>query len=195
MKIGKILKYTVIAAILALLVFLSIRIFMSSDRSVLDSVYPTKEAQAAYNAKGDDAFVTYKLPYDMSEDGYYVAYSPVYNASEKEFQITIRYNDSLSENYLEGSDPKDYYFVLRDSEGNSVSKAKVVDEKERYFYNHQRLSFKDVEVGNDTELYLFLCCDECSYPAKHTEGIIVIHPSLSEKPYKLSSAEKKLLND
>lgn len=195
MKIGKILKYTVIAALLALLIFLGIRIFMSSDRSVLDSVYPTQEAQAAYNAKGDDAFVTYKLPYDMSEDGYFVAYSPVYNASENEFQITIRYNDSLSENYLEGSDPKNYYFVLRDSEGNSVSKAKVVDEKERYFYNHQRLSFTNVKVDDDTELYLFLCCDECGYPADHTEGIIVIHPSLNEKPYKLSSTEKKLLND
>lgn len=179
-----------------LLVFLALRIFMTSDRSTLDSVYPTENAISAYAEKNDAAFVTYKLPYDMSEDGYFTAYSPVYCPDKDEFQITVRYNDSLSENYLPGSTPEDYYFELRDADGNTVAKGTVLETVERYFYDHLRIAFDGVVIDEDSELYLFLCCDEGKYPypAERTKGIIMKHPSIEERPLKLSKSEKEALS-
>ena len=195
MKLGKICKYTVISILIVFLLFLAARIFMTSDRGTLEDIYPTSAAINAYEKQGEDAFSTAKIPHDMSEDGYFIAYAPIYCESEKEFQITVRYNDSLSENYLPDSDPEKYYFELRDGDGNTVSTADVVNEKELYFYNHFRLSFEGVEITEETELYIFLCCDESSYPAEHTKGIMVAHPSMTYRKASLSGKEKKLLSE
>lgn len=194
MKLAKICKYTVIAILLIFIAFIAIRIFMTSDRGTLDEIYPTKAAVSAYEKSGEDAFLTAKIPHDISEDGYFIAYAPVYCKSEGEYQITVRYNDSLSENYLTGSDPEKYYFELRDGDGNTLSKASVVDEKELYFYNHFRLAFEGVEIGEDSEIYIFLCCDESSYPADHTKGILIAHPSITYRAANLSKSEKNQLS-
>ena len=193
MKIFKILKIAFISAMVIFMSFLAIRMFMTSDRSALDSLYPTENAKKAYELIGEDAFKTHSLPSDMSEDGYFTAYALTYCKSEKELQITVRYNESLSENYLVGSDPENYYFELRDAEGNTISKAKAVETKDRYFYRHIRLAFSDVYLSDYEYVYLFLVCDECSYPAEHTEGILIHHPSIEFKSYKLSKSEKEAL--
>lgn len=193
MKIFKILKIAFISAMVIFVGFLAIRMFMTSDRSALSSVYPTEDATKAYESLGNDAFKTHKLLSDMSEDGYYTAYAFTYCESEKEVQITVRYNESLSENYLVGSDPEKYYFELRDAEGNTIARSKAVDTKERYFYRHIRLAFSDVDLSDYEYVYLFLVCDECSYPAEHTEGILIHHSSMEFKTYKLSKSEKEAL--
>ncbi len=195
MKFAKICKYTVIAILLIFIAFIAVRIFMTSDRGTLDELYPTEAAVNAFEKSGEDAFYTGKIPHDMSEDGYFIAYAPMYCKSENEFQITVRYNDSLSENYLPGSDPNNYYFELRDGDGNTVSKATVVDEKELYFYNHFRLAFNDVAISDDSELYIFLCSDESSYPADHTNGILVVHPSITYRNANLSKGERNALSE
>ncbi|MBE6586957.1 MAG: hypothetical protein E7647_00920 [Ruminococcaceae bacterium] len=193
MKLGKILKICFISMLVIFLSFIAIRIFMSSDRSCLDSVFPTDAAKTAYESYGESAFTTNPIPSDMSADGYFTAYALAYCESEKELQITVRYNESLPENYLIGSDPDKYYFELRDAEGNTVSSSRTVDTKDRYFYRHLRLAFSDVE--SDSELYLFLICEECAYPADHTDGILVRHPSLESKHLKLSKNEKSALSE
>ncbi len=189
MKLGKILKTCFVTMMVIFMSFIAIRIFMTSDRSALDTVYPTESATAAYESIGKDAFKTHSLPSDMSEDGYFTAYALTYCESEKELQITVRYNESLSENYLIGSDPENYYFELRDKDGDTIAKSRSVDTKDRYFYRHIRLAFSDVDLDDHEEIYLFLISEECSYPADHTEGILVHHPSIEFKPYKLSKSE------
>ena len=129
----------------------------------------------------------------MSEDGYFTVYSPSYSKGEDEYQITVRYNEGLYTKYMVGTGPDDYYFELRDADGNTVSKARVVCEKKRYFYHHLRLSFEGVELSPERELYIFLCCDEVGYPAEHTKGILIAHPSIEYKDMHLSRADKKAL--
>ena len=194
MKVWKILKYIFILVLLLLIGFLILRIAMNADRSTLDEVYPTNAAVSAYQKSDDRAFLTHKIPHDISEDGYFTAYALSYSRYTKELQITVRYNDGLYEKYLEGSDPDKYYFELRDAEGNTVATSTTVATKERYFYNHLRLAFADVEIYDDTELYLFLCCDEKQYPAEHTKGILIEHEALEFKPLKLNSGEKEALS-
>lgn len=193
MKAGKIIKYCFVAFAVFVLAVLGFRIFMNSDRSALSDVYPTESAKEAYAKYGEDAFVSFNLPDEMSHDGYITAYSPAYCEKTGEYQITVRYNDSLPENYLKGSDPDKYYFELRDDEGETVARAKRVAEKERYFYNYIRLSFEGITLSEETTLSLYLCSDECQYPAEHTDGIIAAHPALMKGPVKLSPEEKKAL--
>ena len=95
MKLKKIIKIIFVSLLIIFLTFIAARIFMSSDRSVLDDIYPTEKAKNAYASLGEAAFSTCKLPRDMSEDGYFTAYAPSYSKGENEFQITVRYNEGL----------------------------------------------------------------------------------------------------
>ena len=192
MKPLKILKYVIVALLLSFMAFIAFRIMMTSDRSTLKEIVSTESAKAAYAADGDGAFLYSDIPDEMSPDGYFTAYEMAFCPAGRELQITVRYNDSLYEKYLPGSDPEKYYFVLKDKEGNVVSRATVVGEKERYFYNHFRLAFDGVVLSEESELYLFLCSDESSYPADHTEGVLLVHPSIKFSQRRLTSEEKAL---
>ncbi len=190
---GKIMKYSFFAILIILVIIIGIRIAMSANRGVLKDIYPTEKAIEAYEADGKEAFLTHKLSSDISPDGYFTAYAMTYAPSVGELQMTVRYNDSLPEKYLPGSDPESYYFKLCDSEGNTVAKSRVLSSKELYFYNHFRIVFEDIEMDEDTTLTLFLCDDESEYPADHTQGIIIHHPSMAFHRVSLSGDEKKAL--
>ena len=176
------------------IILLGARMAMTANRRILADIHPTKNACAAYEADGEDAFLTHKLPSEISEDGYFTAYALSYSPATEEIQITVRYNQSLYERYLPGSDPDNYYFQLRDSEGETVAKGKRVSEKELYFYDHVRIAFEGVVLDENSELYLFLCDDESEYPAEHTKGVILHHPSFPFKSVSLSKEEKKALS-
>lgn len=197
MKPLKILKFIIVAMLLSFVGFIAFRIMMTSDRSTLKEICLTESNIAAYKADGKDAFLASDIPNDMSADGYYTAYAMTFCPEGEEIQITVRYNDSLFEKYLPGATAGNIYFVLKDKDGNEVSKAKTLAEKERYFYNHLRLSFEDVVLSEDSELYLFLCCDESDppYPANHNKGILLVHPSVGFEKRKLSAAEKELFEN
>ena len=191
---GKILKYSVIAVALIFIAFLAVRIGMTSNRRILADIHPTDNAALAYEKDREEAFLTHKLPAEISEDGYFTAYALSYSPASGELQITVRYNQSLSEKYLPGSDPDNYYFELRDGEGETVAKGKRLSEKELYFYEHIRIAFEGIELDGESELYLFLCDDESEYPADHTKGIIIHHPSFEFKKISLSKEQKEALS-
>ena len=190
---GKIVKYSAVVVALLFIIFLGARMAMTANRRILADIHPTANACAAYEADGKEAFLTHKLPSEISEDGYYTAYALSYSPATKEMQITVRYNQSLYEKYLPESDPDNYYYELRDSEGETVAEGKIISEKELYFYEHYRIAFEGVELLEDSELYLFLCDDESEYPAEHTKGIILHHPSFPFKSVSLSKEEKSAL--
>ena len=190
---GKIVKYAAIAVALVFIVVLGVRMAMTANRRILADIHPTENACTAYEKDGKDAFLTHKLPAEISEDGYFTAYALSYSPATEELQITVRYNQSLYEKYLPGSDPDKYYFELRDSEGETVAKGKRLCEKELYFYEHLRIAFEGITLDEESELYLFLCDDESEYPADHTKGIILHHPSFPFKGVSLSKEVKEAL--
>lgn len=193
MKIGKIIKKIVAALFVIFFAALIVRIFLLSDSRTLSDIYPTSSAADAYATAGDDAFLTHKTADEISEDGYFGAYALCYSKISGELQITARYNDSLHNRYLMGSDPQKYKWELRDGDGSVLSHGTVLDTVEKYRYNYVRLAFYDVSIGKDTTVYLFLICDECEYPEKDTKGFAVHHPGQSFTTYKLSDAERSAL--
>lgn len=193
MKIGKIIKRIITALFVVFFAALLIRIFMLTDSRTLSDIYPTNNAVASYAAKGEGAFLTHNTADEISDDGYFGAYAMCYDEKSGEMQITARYNDSLHEKYLMGSDPEKYAWELRDENGNVISQARVLDTVEKYQYNYVRLAFDGVKIGKDTQIYMFLICDECEYPEEDTEGFAVHRPNQDFKTYKLSREEKEAL--
>lgn len=166
---------------------------MMEDNGSLTKITPTEPAKEAYASLGKDAFLTHKFRTSIAPDGYFTAHSLAYNREEKELQLTARYNESVYE-YLGVEDGSDFYWELRDEEGNTISKGTVADEEQKYFYRHFRLIFSDVTVEEGDALYLFLCCDAVDYPKAETTGFPVHRPDQDWKKYKLDADERAALS-
>lgn len=195
MKAGKILRRVFAVILIIFFAALVLRIFMLSDSRTLSDIYPTKAAKTAYSEDGEKAFQTHKPANEISSDGYYGAYAICYSESTEEMQLTVRYNDSLPERYLSGSDPDNYKWELRDGEGNVISHGTVLDTAEKYRYNYIRLAFDGVSIDKETQLSLFLICEECDYPDEDTKGFVIHKAGGEFKEYRLSSAEISALED
>ena len=193
MKIGKIIGRIFAVVFVVVLILLLGRIFMMDDKGSLTEIVPTEAAKEAYASRGRDAFVTHKLSRSISTDGYFSAHSLVYNEDGKELQVTGRYNESVY-GYLGVENGDDFYWELRDAEGNTVSVGKVVEEEQKYFYRHFRLVFSDVTIAMEEPLYLFLCCDAVEYPTADTVGLHLHVEGQEWKTYKLDKQERSALS-
>ncbi len=187
--IGRILILVFIVGVLVMLG----RIFMMDDNGSLTKIIPTDSARKAYASLGKEAFSTHKFSAPIAPDGYFTAHSLVYNKGYGELQLTARYNESVYK-YLGVEDGSDFYWELRDVEGNTVSVGRVADEEQKYFYRHFRLIFSDVKVEEGDSLFLFMCCDTVEYPKAETVGFAVHRPGQDWKKYKLDSEEQKTLS-
>lgn len=194
MKAGKIVKSVFIILLLAFFALIFVRIFMMEDKRTLKEIYPTDGAKSAYSQLSGDAFTYHKMFSEISSDGYFSAYAMVYCASEKEMQLTVKYNDSLLEKYLLGADPENFRWELTDGDGNTVSVGRAADTAEKYQYNYERIVFEGVEITDETELKLKLCCDDVDYPTEGKEPDFYVHTKGTDfEKYRLSSSEKELL--
>ena len=187
--IGRILLFIFIAGVFAILG----RIFMMDDNGSLTKITPTESAKEAFASLGKEAFATHKFRASIAPDGYYSAHSMVYNRSQRELQLTARYNESIYK-YMDVADGRDFYWELRDEEGNTISRGTVAEEEQKYFYRHFRLVFSDVTVEEGEALYLFLCCDAVDYPKAETIGFPVHQADQEWKAYKLDGEERAALS-
>ena len=89
--IGRILLFIFIAGVFAILG----RIFMMDDNGSLTKITPTESAKEAFASLGKEAFATHKFRASIAPDGYFSAHSMVYNRSQRELQLTARYNESI----------------------------------------------------------------------------------------------------
>ncbi len=169
------------------------RIFMMDDNGSLTKITPTDPAKEAYASLGENAFLTHKFGAPIAPDGYFSAHSLVYNQQQGELQLTARYNESVYE-YLGVEDGSDFYWELRDEEGNTISKGTVAEKEQKYFYRHFRLVFSDVTPEEGDSLFLYLCCDAVDYPKAETTGFPVHRPDQDWKRYKLDREERESLS-
>lgn len=188
--IGRIFLFIFIAGLLVILG----RIFMLEDEGSLTELIPTQAARDAYASLGEDAFFTHKFRTSLSADGYFSAHSLVYNREDGELQLTGRYNESIFANLgVENGD--NFYWELRDGDGNTIATAEVADWEEKYFYRHFRLIFSGVHIGEEDTLLLYLCCDAAEYPGEDTQGFPVHRPGQEWKTYKLGREERQALEE
>ena len=193
MSPGKVIKRIFTVFIIVFFAFIIIRIIMLDDKSTLKDIYPTENFKESYSQNGDGAFSYHKMNSKISYDGYYSAYGMVYDENTGEVQLTVKYNDSLTEKYLAGAVKEDFRWELTDENGEVISTAKEVGEAEKYQYNYVRLVFENVSFGKTVNLRL--ACDKLEYPKEKSEVNFIVHTEGEKfKAYKLSGEEKAQLD-
>lgn len=167
-------------------ILILIRIFLMSDNKTLSELYPTENAAAAY--QGGNAFLSHDVYENIADDGYYSANGLIYCRETKELQITGRYNDSLF-TYFDCADTVEFTWKLEDRANEKFYEGKVVEGAEKYLYNYRKIIFEDVEINDESEMYLFLCYED-KYPVEDkTKGLLLHIPGQEFKTYKLSKKE------
>ena len=171
---------------LLVIILVLVRIFLMSDNKELSSIFPTENAVAAYS--NENEFLTHKVYETIADDGYYSANGIIWCPETGELQITGRYNDSLF-TYFDCADTVEFTWKLEDRANEKTYEGKVVESAEKYIYNYRKIVFEDVEINDESELYLFLCYED-KYPVEDlTKGLLIHIPGESFKTYKLSKDE------
>ena len=191
MNIAKFTKNFFILIVGMLVVAILGRIYMMEDNDHLSYLFATDNAKAAYS-ENEAAFLYHKPTDNLSNDGYYSANGFIYNVDKKELQITARYNDSLYV-YLGTEDKTEFTFTVFDKTTETEYEAVKLQFGEKYMYNYEKLVVEDIEINDDTELYLILHFED-KYPVEEDdEGLIIHGAGQPMKAYKLSKAEKEAL--
>ena len=192
MNIGKFTKNFFIVIVAMLLIAIFGRVFMMEDNDLLSELRATEGAVSAYKADPENAFFTHKLSEKLTHDGYYSANGFVYIKESGEIQITARYNDSLY-GYFDTPETTEFTYTIVDTSTDTVYEGEVVERGEKYMYNYDKLVFKNVEIGEESELLLFLHFED-KYPVEdESKGLLIHHPAQEFKAYKLSKTEKTAL--
>ena len=191
MNIAKFTKNFFILMVGMLVIAILGRIYMMEDNDYLSNLFATDNAKAAYS-QNEKAFTYHKPADNLSDDGYYSANGFIYNAEKKELQITARYNDSLYV-YFDTEDKTEFTYTVYDKTTKTEYEAKKLQYGEKYMYNYEKLVVENIEITDDSELYLTLHFED-KYPVTEDDKGLVIH--YAEQPlktYKLSKAEKEAL--
>jgi len=191
MNIAKFTKNFFILMVGMLVIAILGRIYMMEDNDHLSELFATDNAKAAYS-ENEKAFTWHKPADNLSDDGYYSANGFIYNADKKELQITARYNDSLYV-YFDTEDKTEFTFTVYDKTTKTEYEAKKLQFGEKYMYNYEKLVIENIEITDESELYLTLHFED-KYPVTEDDkGLVIHYAEQPMKTYKLSKAEKEAL--
>lgn len=159
-KLGRIVKSTVkwlfLIAVILFFGTMFLRMCLSEDTAKAKRYLWTDESAALY-AADPAAYEVYemKLTDNYSEMGYFYTDNERYAPAAKEFQFTVRYNDStlryLMEKYgiSEAELPEEpFLYVLSDGSSTWTAYGSLSDH--RALHNYRRLIFTGVEVTEAT---------------------------------------------
>ncbi|MBE6679666.1 MAG: hypothetical protein E7598_03995 [Ruminococcaceae bacterium] len=195
---GKILKLTWNLFWVGLMIFvvgmLAFRFYtLNHYPSFAEGIVATDKLKEGYK-DGNISAITWRMPMELDEEGYFFVHEPIYCQDEKTLIITIRYNDNLL-NEL-GSD--------KDGENLLLYPSLSYEEAERklpltYTYGHayglysyRRYVFENVELSEYEHLYLNIHLEEDYESSPFV--ILDIYDSIAPtEEYKLSKKDIKAL--
>ena len=150
---------------------------------VLNEITPTDCARAAYSA--GEKLLTHEPDMTISGDGYMRCYSIVYIPSEKEFQVTVKFNKTAYDK-LGASVEDGFAFKLYDTASDKEFTDYTATRDSEGLYGYYRIVFSGVSFldTSDLEVVMFPKDDDSKYSA------IKIHKSgQAFEDYKLSEKE------
>ena len=164
-------------------VFVVWRVTLGDDKTTLKSFVVTEPSATAYAENGELYVLTNEMADDISTpilrltdeeapEGQFIAYGFYYIPETKEFQITVRYNDTTEatlgdfnffaytvdtsgEQMEESEDGQRLHFGY--PIGEVLSPTYNSDVKEKMFYNFEKLVFKGVDIDENTNVVVSLC--------------------------------------
>ena len=157
-KVGSIAKAVVSAIVFILCGLFIFRCCIAADQSRLSDITPNDALNAAYAADPDLTMLTHDTPFEISEDGYMIAYGLVMIPSIEQVQITVRYNESI---FDYNSLPADatFTYTLTDSVTGEEIEAVPAEEEAQWMYFYRRLVFDGIALTEENNLTVTIYCN------------------------------------
>lgn len=158
--VGRILKYTALTLIFAIIALLLVRIVIAEYYpTAMKELTPTETLRKAYAENPGVEIRRQKLAisYDNAEFALFMAGHQYYCPEAGELQIALRYNNSalaeVKEDFglsrLPAPDPDLFDFTLYDDNGNRYPLALQISGS-RFMYHYYKLGFTGVDFGEAT---------------------------------------------
>lgn len=140
--------------------------------------------------------ITWKLPSELDEDGYFFTHQPIYFENEKTLIITIRYNDSLLEK-LKHDGGGESLALYPSVYADGVKRVLPVTYEYSYaygIYSYRRYVFEGVDLAEYEHMYLDVHLDE-GYEETPFSTLEIYDTGCKAEGYKLTGADKKELKN
>lgn len=188
-RAGTVAKIVVSAIVFILCGLFILRCCVAADESVLHTLTVNDALKAAYAANPSLSMITHDTPFEISEDGYMSAYGLIIIPDLSQVQITVRYNDSITDyNRLPADAP--FTYTLTESVTGTVITAAPTAQEEQWMYNYCRLVFDGVPFTEESNLTVAIWYGE----EKITEELIHhADQNVVNVEYALSRKEKDAL--
>lgn len=135
--------------IIALCAIFIIRCVMVADKSVLSDLYATPAAVSVYDsARSDEMVKTVKVVRELAEDGYFAAYALYYIPEAAEYQVSVRWNESVY-GYTDIPSGTEFTFSLRDEGTGTLYPATVIDSEEKTIYHYRKLVIPNAALPDE----------------------------------------------
>lgn len=188
--LGRILKYTFLAFVAAMILWLSVRAYYQNGTPYIRRYVFTEEAaqllkEERLTVKTFNAFNDNSL-----ERAFYIGH--IYYTEELgQFQFMLRYNrfsEAVSAHIKENG-LNSFLFVLKDDVGNVYSSYAYVADS-RLMYGYYRLVFDNVETYTPTSLVVEVYLASEGEPIEKLEECVVWYSDAYSEGYTLSGKEK-----
>ncbi len=198
--VGKALSILLCLAAVAICVILVVMSYVDRDPEISEFLW-TKEAYEKYSSAPDAFYVEYVKAYEddhyFTEDGYFSVRAVRWIPSLRQFQMTVRYNDSTLENLVKDKVLSDvpkgevFGFALEDSEG-VIYPDYQYKTQEKGRYNYYRLVFDGVNIKgvDDIKINIYLLEDMKNALPEHPINTLPLY--YSQLPRKEFNIKKEL---
>ena len=164
--------------------------------------YPAFAKGALYTDKLSSSYkegtlsgVTWDIAAEFDATGDFFASKPIYFENEKTLVITVRYNDSLLEEWKHSGNGEDLVLdVTLFADGKERIRPLTYTYGHAYgIYSYRRYVFEGVTLSDYDILYVDIYNGETDYSTSPYSSIAVYESAWKEEPYKLTASDKKIL--
>ena len=158
-----------------------------------EGIVPTDTLKEGYKDGSLNA-ITWEMPMELDEEGYFFVHEPIYLKDEKTFIITIRYNDSLLEELkFNGRGEEFAMFPALSYEDTEKKLPSTYEYGYAYgLYSYRRYVFENVDLSKYEHLYLNIHLEE-DYEVSPFVILDIYDSVAPTKEYKLTERDKKAL--
>lgn len=139
--------------------------------------------------------MTWEPEAEFDDTGDFFIYQPIYFENEKTLTVTVRYNNSLLEEWKHNGNGEDLVLdVTLYADGTERIHPTDYSYGEAYgIYSYRRYVFENVTLSDYEILYIDIYHGEADYNISPYSSIAVYDRGVKTEPYKLTAADKKAL--
>lgn len=146
----KFIKISATAIVLILCALFILRCCMVADKSIFSKPVATDSLVSAYS-DGEIKLYNHKQTTEISEDGYFSAYSMYYCPEAGEVQFAARWNDSIHD-YTGTADGTEFEMVLVNETTGKEYPCELMEKDRKAFYNYRRYRAEGVEIESSDQI-------------------------------------------